>query len=147
MLDFEVLIDASLVSVCEDKLLSSRDKKNILSIINDFEDNKWRYKKFQNFIWDNIAETALTQRERQALINQSHTMLSESARKLRLTDKSDDISQGSEIAEIVLYGIMRNHYAALPIVPKIFNKQNPNDNAKGVDSVHVVIENGNDFSI
>jgi hypothetical protein len=147
MLDFEVLIDASLISVCENKLLSPIDKKYVLSIINDFEDNKWRYRKFQNFIWDNIAETALTQRERQALINQSHTMLSEAAQKLRLTDKSDDISQGSEIAEIVLYGIMRNHYGALPIVPKIFNKQNPNDTAKGVDSVHILVEHGNDFSL
>jgi hypothetical protein len=56
--------------------------------------------------------------------------------------------QGSEIAEIVLYGIMRYHYHALPVVPKIFYKQNSNDNAKGADSVHVVIDEDNmDFTL
>jgi hypothetical protein len=33
--------------------------KNILSLVNDFENGNWRYDKFQNYIWDNIAETAL----------------------------------------------------------------------------------------
>ncbi|MGH1572776.1 HamA C-terminal domain-containing protein [Methylobacterium sp. P31] len=34
----------------------------------------------------------------------------------------------------------------LPVVPKIFYKQNVNDNAKGADSVHIVINN-NDFTL
>jgi hypothetical protein len=42
---------------------------------------------------------------------------------------------------------MHHHYKALPVVPKIFNKQNSNDNAKGADSVHVVLEKENEFSI
>jgi hypothetical protein len=41
---------------------------------------------------------------------------------------------------------MKDHYSALPVVPKIFYKQNPQDNAKGADSVHIVIED-NDFSL
>ena len=49
-------------------------------------------------------------------------------------------TEGSELAEILLYGIMHHHYKALPVVPKIFNKQNSNDNAKGADSVHIVLE-------
>src|SRR5690606_34940452 len=47
----------------------------------------------------------------------------------------------------VLYAIMKHHFNALPVVPKIFYKQNAQDNAKGVDSVHIVIENNTDFSI
>ncbi|WP_457825501.1 HamA C-terminal domain-containing protein, partial [Staphylococcus aureus] len=40
------------------------------------------------------------------------------------------------------------HYKALPVVPKIYYKQNRNDNAKGADSVHIVIaDDGADFSL
>lgn len=42
---------------------------------------------------------------------------------------------------------MKRHYKALPVVPKIFYKQNPKDFAKGADSVHIVIEGDNDFSL
>ena len=41
---------------------------------------------------------------------------------------------------------MKHHYNALPVVPKIFYKQNSQDFAKGSDSVHIVIEE-NDFTI
>jgi hypothetical protein len=41
---------------------------------------------------------------------------------------------------------MKDHYSALPVVPKIFYKQNSQDNAKGADSVHIVIKD-NDFSL
>ena len=105
------------------------------------------FEKFQNFIWDNITETSLSYKERESLVNKSHSLLKAAAQNLRLTDKDGDISKGSELAEIVLYGIMKHHYNALPVVPKIFYKQNPQDNAKGADSVHIVIENGTDFSI
>lgn len=144
--DFEVLIDDMFVNINTDSSLSVIDNKKVLSIINDFEDGKWRDKKFQKFIWDNIAESALSLRERQALIGQPLSILSEAAKKLRLTDR-DTTGQGSELAEIILYGLMRHYYKALPVVPKIFYKQNVNDNAKGADSVHIVIEGSNNFSI
>ncbi len=146
--DFEVLIDESFAKVATDNKLAPLENKKILSLINDFEDGEWRYKKFQKFLWDNIAETALSHKERQCLVNKSQTELIESAKKLRLTDlESEDIGKGSEIAEILLYGIMKHHYQALPVVPKIFYKQNNKDQAKGADSVHVVLESDNDFSL
>ncbi|WP_245725274.1 HamA C-terminal domain-containing protein [Paenimyroides marinum] len=116
-------------------------------MINNFEDKEWRYNHFQNFIWDNIAETSLSHKERESLVNNHHSLLTYAAKNLRLSDKSGDISKGSEIAEIILYAIMKHHFKALPVVPKIFYKQNAQDNAKGADSVHIIIENGNDFSI
>lgn len=145
-LNFEILIDDSFSNIVTDKSLNPIGNKNLLSLINDFENGEWRYKKFQNFIWDNIAETSLSCQERESLIGEPHTTLQTAAKNLRLTDK-DDIGEGSELAEIILYGIMKHHYQALPVVPKIFYKQNPQDNAKGADSVHIVIENDNDFSI
>jgi hypothetical protein len=144
---FEVLIDEAFSVFNDDASIIPSDKKHVLSAINDFEDGKWRYARFQNFIWDNIVETALSNVERQSLSSQNHTLLTAAAKSLRLTDASkDDIGKGSELAEIVLYGIMKHHYQALPVVPKIFYKQNNQDNAKGADSVHIVLS-GNDFSI
>lgn len=144
-MDFAVLIDDSFINVTNDDSLSPLERKTVLSLINDFEDGQWRFTKFQNFIWDNIAETSLSAKERDALVN--HSLLTEAAKNLRLTDNDGDIGTGSELAEIILYGVMKHHYGALPVVPKIFYKQNSRDNAKGADSVHIVLEADDDFSI
>jgi len=142
--EFRVLIDDTFLNLCSDEV-TPIENKNVLSISCDFEGGAWRYDKFQNFIWDNIAETSLSHRERESLAGNSHTLLVEAAKNLRFTDK--ELNQGSELAEIVLYGVMKRHYGALAVVPKIFYKQNSQDNAKGADSVHIVLEGANDFSI
>ena len=141
---FEVLIGESFNT---DTNLTPINNENVLSLINDFENGEWRYKKFQSFIWDNIIETALSKKERDKLANQDHSRLVAAAKNLRLTDKENDIGKGSELAEILLYGIMKDHYGALSAVPKIFYKQNVQDNVKGADSVHIVLDGNNDFSI
>lgn len=142
---FEILVDDTLLNVSSATELIDVVNKSVLSLINDFEDAEWRYPKFQSYLWDNIAQTALSNRERAALVDQNHSTLIAAARNLRLTDK-DTIGQGSEIAEVFLYGLMRHHFGALPVVPKIFYKQNIQDNAKGADSVHIVVE-GDDFTL
>lgn len=146
-MDFEILINNTFTDINTDATLKPISNKSVVSMINNFEATEWRYKHFQNFIWDNIAETSLSHRERESLVNNHHSLLTYAAKNLRLSDKSGDISKGSEIAEIVLYAIMKHHFNALPVVPKIFYKQNAQDNAKGADSVHIVIENEIDFSI
>ena len=142
MINFNILIDESFSVLNTDTTLAPTNNKKILSLINDFEGGDWRYAKFQEFIWDNIVETALSAKEREKLIEQPFSSLKEAARNLRLIDRPDK-GEGSEIAEILLYGIMKHHYGALPVVPKIFHKQNPNDNAKGVDSVQTVVSDWN----
>ena len=112
-------------------------------MVNDFEDGKWNIEAFHDFIWDNIAQTALNRSEREALGGRPSTLLKRAAKNLRITDK--DVS-GGEIAEVLLYSIMKHHYNALPVVPKIYYKQNVNDFAKGADSVHIVIEDEENFS-
>lgn len=146
-MDFEILVNDLYLRIFADTALTPAENKSVLSLVNDFEDERWRYEKFEDFIWNNIALTALSAQERAKLAGQSRTTLRESARKLRLTDKADDIGAGSELAEIVLYGIMHHHYGALAVVPKIFYKQNTQDNAKGADSVHIVLEGDDDFSL
>lgn len=145
---FEIIVNNIFDDVKLDTTLSPTINKSVLGIINDFENGEWRYEKFQNYIWNNIKETALSHSERQALLNDgAGSILSESAKKLRLIESVDAIVRGSEIAEIVLYGIMKDHYSALPIIPKIFYKQNTKDEAKGSDSVHIVVESEDSFSL
>lgn len=144
-LSFEILVDDTLAGVTSVSQLTNLVNKHVLSLINDFEDAEWRYSKFQSYLWDNIAQTALSAKERSALVDQSHSSLIAAAQNLRLTD-NDEIGQGSEIAEVFLYGLMRHRFGALPAVPKIFYKQNAQDNAKGADSVHIVVD-GDDFTL
>lgn len=144
-IDFEILIDESMSKIASSADLDKLINKRVLSFVNDFEDKKWCTEQFESFIWDNIADTALSERERRSLSNKSRSTLLSAAKNLRLTDR-DKTGKGSEIAEEFLYGVMKNHFGALPVVPKIFYKQNTNDNAKGADSVHIVV-NGDDFSL
>ncbi len=145
---FEIIVNNIFDDVKLDDTLNPTENKNVLGIINDFENGTWRYEKFQNYIWDNIKETALSHSERESLLSDgAGSVLTESAKKLRLIESVDAIGRGSEIAEIVLYGIMKDYYSALPIVPKIFYKQNTKDEAKGSDSVHIVLESEDTFSL
>lgn len=146
-MNFKVLVEDNFLNICTDKSLEPIENKSILSLANDYQEGKWRHSKFHNFVWDNIAETSLSYSERESLIDQSHSKLVAAAQSLRLTDSDKDIGKGSELAEIILYGIMRHHYKALPVVPKIFYKQNSQDNAKGADSVHIVLDDKNDFTV
>jgi|SRR5690554_4477816 len=147
-MNFEIIINDEFANICSDNTLTFIKNEKVLGIINDFENGSWRFDKFQNFIWDNIKETALSHNERKALIDKGEgSVLTESAKNLRLVEGEKAFGRGSEIAEIVLYGIMRKHYSALPIVPKIFYKQNKKDEAKGADSVHIVVESEDKFSL
>lgn len=143
---FEIIVNDIFDNLKIDTSLTQTQNKKVLGLINDFENASWRFDKFQNFIWDNIKETALSQSERKALIDKGEgSVLSESAKNLRLIETTN--GRGSEIGEIVLYGIMRKYYKALPIVPKIFYKQNKKDEAKGADSIHIVVKSDDSFSL
>lgn len=150
-MEFEVLINEEFMQFCSDPKLNPVKNKRVFSLANGFENGKWRTEEFNKFVWDNLAETALSKQERSALFNSSYSTLVEAAKNLRLIDENvsgskDGFGEASELAEIVLYGVMKKYYGALPVVPKIFYKQNVNDNAKGADSVHVVV-NGSEFSL
>jgi len=149
-LPFEILIDDALLGdLIPTTTLKPISNKSVLSIANDYEDKNWRYKKFNNFIWNNISEDALTKEERDSLIECHDSVLDKAASRLRIIQnkKGDDEKTGGEIAEILLYGIMRHYYNALSVVPKIFYKQNKNDYAKGADSVHIIVEDDDKISL
>lgn len=143
---FEVIQDISLYDL--ENTLSQNQR--IVSITNDYEDGQWRTDKFLSYIIDNITQTALSFEERKKTIANPFSALKFAIDHLRKAKKkedgteSDDKGKGGEIAEILLYGIMQGYYNALPVVPKIFYKQNDNDNAKGADSVHITLDNTNE---
>ena len=146
-MNFKILVDASYLDIFPNTTLTPVDKKSVLSLVNDFEDGRWRYRNFEDFIWDNIIQTALSAQLRAKMIDQDSSKLRAAAKNLRLAVMDGDKGKGGELAEVVLYGIMHHHYKALPVVPKIFYKQNVKDYAKGADSVHIVLEGDNDFSL
>lgn len=140
---FKCLIDKTLLELFPEGG-GNLQNKSLLSYLNGFESGKWRYSHFNEFIFNNICETALSEDERSKLVNEPRSSLRKAAKNLRI---SEDAGQGSELAEILLYGVMKHHYRALPVVPKIFYKQNCQDNAKGADSVHIVLEDDGSFSL
>lgn len=145
---FEVIAHDWLSNIFPAVVPALSEKNILLSLINDFEDWTWREKKFNHFIWNEIWEAALSASERGAMIGQPSSILSEAAKKLRLTDRVDEFWKWSEIAEILLYWIMKYYFHALPVVPKIFYKQNSRDNAKWADSVHIrITEAQDDFEL
>lgn len=147
VIKFDILINNAFADICGNKDMAPINNKWVLSLLNDFEGGKWRHEKFNDYIWNNIAETALSKTERDNMIDAPMSKIKASAKNLRLV-ANDERGRGSEISEILLYGIMKDYYNALSVVPKIFHKQNINDNAKGADSVHIVLTTDNtDFSL
>lgn len=81
-MDFEILINDGYVNLVQGTTLDPVDNKAVLSLANDFEDEKWRREKFENFVWDNIALTALTAQEREKLGRQERFHSTRSSKKL-----------------------------------------------------------------
>ncbi len=144
---FSVIINDELIKDSHISGFMPEGNESLVSVVNDFEDGKWRLGKFLNFVIDNLKETALTAKERAALVNREGEILSRAANCLRIEENGDSNSRGSEVGEILLYGLMREYYGALPAVPKIWHKQNRQNTAKGADSVHVVIKEDNRFEL
>lgn len=143
-INFEVLIPNE--SLYE--LISKEDSlknKYLLTEINNYEDGKWRYERFNDYIMNNIALTTLSVEEQKKIPGNQFTSIKKACKNLRILP-NDDIGRGSEIAEILLYSVMKDYFHALPAVPKIFYKQNVNDYAKGADGVHIILDE-TDFSL
>lgn len=64
---FNVIETCPFKVISLDSELEPVDKKFCLWMVNDFEDGKWNIEFFHDYIWDNIAQTALNQKEREAL--------------------------------------------------------------------------------
>lgn len=61
---FDILINTGFADICTVEGLSPLDNKSVLSLLNDFEDGGWRKQRFLEYVWNNIAETALSKKEK-----------------------------------------------------------------------------------
>lgn len=69
--------------------------------------------------------------------------ISRAAKKVYASDKYK--SRG-EFGELILHGVLRDFFGAIPAVSKIYYKDSDNDTVKGFDSVHIV-ESGDEIEI
>ena len=115
---FDILVNDCFMNFNPDREnILPDDNDFLLSVVNGFEDGHWMKKNFQDFVFNNIAQTALNAEERAKCVDDSYSALTEAAKHLRLIE---DKGKGSEIAEIVLYGVMKHHYKAIPATLKSF---------------------------
>ena len=134
---FNILVDDILKNLNLD-IKEYYEKFCLLSLINDYENGEWRINKFVNYLYDRVMEVGLSFEERKILSDSPMSMVKRAISKL----KPNDIKKSGEIGEILLYGIMKDYYNALNVVPKIFHKTNRNTYVHGSDSVHITINNG-----
>lgn len=114
-----------------------------VGLLGPLDGEQWSNDLFEEFIFENLKYAASTPEEWASVIS-PEVKIRKIARRIRICEGK---SKASELAEICLYGIMREHYHALPAVAKIYYKQNVNDTVKGADSVHVVLESDGKFSL
>jgi len=74
-IEFEVLLDDTLEKLCLLPKEVPVSNKNLLSLANDYEEGDWRCDKFSEFVWNNIAEAALSFDEREKLATRALTQL------------------------------------------------------------------------
>ena len=81
--NFDIVINKCLWEVNQESTTPNLDKNDfLLSVINGFEDGKWRKGEFRKFILDNIAQTGLSAEDRDNLYSESpYTTLTESIKK------------------------------------------------------------------
>lgn len=89
--NFDILVDDCFVNFNTKKQEINPDHNDrLLSVANGFEDGSWRYRQFKEFVFSNIAETALSAQEREKLIDNDYGRLIEAAKHLRLVDKEQE---------------------------------------------------------
>ena len=145
---FDIIIDIQLMDLYkeyEEKENFKYDIKyfSVLGLTNKYINGEWNLEYFCTFFEDNIIFSALSKEELDSL-DKPKTKLKKAFYNLKEIKKKDndkiEITDG-EVGEVFLYGIMYEYYDAINLVPKIFYKQNRNDNVKGADSVHITISN------
>jgi hypothetical protein len=87
-MNFDILIDDAYLTLFGDIKDPAFANKKVLSLINDYEDGHWRREKFDSFIWDNIALTALSARERASLAGKKLLYLESRSKKPTLNRQS-----------------------------------------------------------
>lgn len=101
-----------------------------------YEQGRWRYSAFADYIMEWLPEFCLNSKERADL---SHATAVKSLRKAaNLVYQTDKYGKRGEFGELFLHAAIRSVFDSLPAISKIFYKSAHNDTVKGFDCVHVV---------
>jgi hypothetical protein len=113
----------------------------LLVLCAGFELQRWRGKEFADDIFDrHLLSFALKYSELGSVSGETASKaLRQAASIVYNTDKYG--SRG-EFGELILHGVLRDFFGALPAVSKIFYKDSANDTVKGFDAVHLVEAEG-----
>lgn len=97
--NFDIVVNTCLADIESRSKKSDFDKNDfLLSVVNGFEDGKWREDLFRQFVMNNIAQTGLSADERENICTiDPYTQITRSIMNLRLVDCEN--GQGSEIAD------------------------------------------------
>lgn len=130
----QITVD-SVVILNSPDVRKSSGKELLRGLVSKFENGQWTDTPFRAFVWRHMKTACLTPSESAVIVGNPDEKLKDAVRRLR-KEKPQSKSRGSEIAEICLYGILKEFYGCSVAISKIFHKQNRNDTVKGADSVH-----------
>ena len=110
--------------------------KGISGLCVGYEQGKWRYSAFANYIMEWLPEFCLNSKERDEL---SHESAVKSLRKAaNLVYQTDKYAKRGEFGELFLHAAIRCVFNSLPAISKLYYKSSVNNTVKGFDCVHVV---------
>ncbi len=101
-----------------------------------YEQGAWRHEQLASHAMEWLPEFALRFSELEGLGPQNAVRLI--ARAARSIYSSPKYARRGEMGEILLHAALRQVFATLPAVAKVFFKDSSNDTVKGFDAVHVV---------
>jgi hypothetical protein len=114
----------------------AEDVPGLAGVCAGFEAGKWRYEQLAEHIIEWLPEFALNEREFSAMSGSNARRALRAAAETIYT--SSKYSHRGEVGEILLHAIIRQEFASVPVISKVFFKDGPNDTVKGFDAVHVV---------
>lgn len=101
-----------------------------------YEEGNWRAGAFGDYLFDYLAEFALSHTELQKFSPTTARRLMRSAAKS--VYETEKFKRRGEFGELMLHAIVRQIFDSEPAVSKLFYKSAANDTVKGFDAVHVV---------
>lgn len=109
-----------------------------------FENSKWRFKEFAEYLIEWIPEFALRYSDYKGFNGATGVSLIRKAAKTVYT--SPKYHNRGEFGEILLHALIREFFNSQPAISKVFYKTSANDTVKGFDAVHIV-DTATDFEI
>ena len=102
-----------------------------------FDRRAWRADALAQYLTDQLPGFCLSHGELAGLSADTMTQLVREAANLVYTSKK--FAKRGEFGELLLHVVLRQVFATVPAISKIYYKDSANDTVKGFDAVHVVV--------